>query len=556
MNIYLIAFLLATILPVVGLYKLFEKAGIKPWIALVPFYNYYEWLKLIKRPMWWMIFTFIPFLNLIVLLLMRAELANNFGKREFSQHLMMWLFPFIYMPYIGFDKKVVFTGYPEKERVKKTGRREWSDAIAFAIIAATIIRTFIIEAFTIPTSSMESTLLRGDYLFVSKMSYGAKIPQTPLSVPFIHNSWMFGKSYVESVQLPYYRLPGWEKIKNNDVVVFNFPEGDTVAMNMSNASYYALVRRFGRERVEGDDVNFGPIMWRPVDKEDNYIKRCVAIPGDVLQVVDGTLMINGKEAFKAENMQYNYDIKSDGFNKKAFDDLGIVTAKSEMPQEMQYEGFNFPLALTEKQRAAVSKMPGVKEVKRHLYPRDSSLGMYDDVYPHYPKKYKWNRDNFGPVTIPSKGATVKLTPDSLPLYERIIDVYEDNELEVKGGKIYINGSEASSYTFKQDYYWMMGDNRHNSLDSRYWGFVPEDHVVGKGVFIWMSLDPDVGIVKKFRWNRAFTFISPEGLSRSFFIPFLILIGLFTGYNYYRNRKLDKASAKSGSAFGGKPTAKK
>src|ERR1051326_5250059 len=290
MMLILLLFILGVVVPFIGLYKIFEKAGYEGWKGLVPFYNYTIWLKIIGKPKWWMIFLVIPFINMIALLLMRADLANHFGKRSFVDHLGAWLFPFIYLPYLGFsDLKLV--GYTDKDKLKRGTVREWADAIVFSVIAATIIRTFLIEAFTIPSSSMERTLLNGDYLFVSKLSYGPRIPMTPLSIPFVHSSIFGQKSYIESVQLPYYRLPGFGKVKRNDVVVFNFPEGDTVALINTNTSYYGMCRLFalmnntdyahGREEV----WRRSEIAYRPVDKEDNYIKRCVAIAGDTLQIV-------------------------------------------------------------------------------------------------------------------------------------------------------------------------------------------------------------------------------------------------------------------------------
>lgn len=546
MTSYILIFVLGVLIPFAGLYKIFEKAGHKGWEALVPIKNYLVWLKLINKPKWWIIFLLIPFINWIALLLMRAELANRFGKTSFVHHLAAWLLPFVYLPYLGFSS-LKFTEAAENERISRGTAREWADAIVFAVIAATIIRTFLIEAFTIPSSSMEKTLLNGDYLFVSKLSYGPRIPMTPLSIPFVHSSFMGKKSYIESVKLPYYRLPGFGRVERNDVVVFNFPEGDTVAMMNTNTSYYGLCRMYGRDKIWQNSE----IVYRPVDKEDNYIKRCVAVAGDTLRIVDRTLMINSEEAYLANTAQFNYDLKLDGaMNPKRMEELELYEQT-----QVAKEGFQMAFPLTKDNYEKLKTFSNISEVVPQQFGPDEYLpqigGMPDDVFPHS-SKFRWNRDNFGPLVIPQKGMTVKLTVDSLPLYERIIDLYEKNDLQVKDGKIYINGEETTSYTFKQDYYWMMGDNRHNSLDSRYWGFVPEDHVVGKGVFIWMSLDPFVSSAKKFRWERAFTFISSEGLSRSFFIPFLVILGSFLGWSYYKGMQEMKKNNSNPGPKGGRP----
>jgi len=375
---------------------------------------------------------------------------------------------------------------------------EWIDAIIFAVIAATFIRMFFIEAYTIPTSSMEKSMMVGDYLFVSKDAYGPKLPNTPISFPFVHHTMPFSttaKSFSTIIHSPYKRLKGFGDVKNDDVVVFNFPEGDTVALKMQDRSYYDLVRSYGRERVRSDERLFGEIIYRPVDKKENYIKRCVAIAGDSLKIVNGQAYINGKPQKEIPGIQLKYIVTINGtsFNTDALDKLDISTT--------EIEGSNsyYKMSLTASQAKKLGELKFIKSIQRDYYPADER-SLY--FFPSDPK-YTWTLDNYGPLWIPKKGVTINLTLDNLPVYKRIISVYEENKLEVKDGKIFINGTPATTYTFKMNYYWMMGDNRYNSADSRYWGFVPEDHVVGKASFVWLSLDKNKSFPSNIRWSRFF-----------------------------------------------------
>jgi signal peptidase I len=416
----------------------------------------------------------------------------------------LWLIGLAVIFDIYISKKVHWAFWKKKNTPdgRQTKVVEWVDAIIFAVIAATFIRMFFIEAYTIPTSSMEKSMLIGDYLFVSKTSYGPKLPNTPLSFPFVHHTMPFSKtqkSYVEWIKNPYKRIAGFGKVKNNDVVVFNFPEGDTVAVNVQNQSYYSLVRSYGRKRVWDEKETFGEIIARPVDKRENYIKRCVGIAGDVIELKNGQLFVNGKEQTHFPGMQRESIVTTDGtgLNKRMLEQMNIAEDDRHVISNTQYL---FPLTMENEQK--LKSMKNVKSVQ----PSQVAPGNWDqNIFP-FSQKFPWNVDNFGPLEIPKKGQTVKLTLDNLPLYQRIIDLYEANDLKVKDSTIYINGAAADSYTFKMDYYWMMGDNRNNSADSRYWGFVPEDHIVGKAVFIWLSLDKDQPIYNKIRWSRLFSFV--------------------------------------------------
>ena len=424
-----------------------------------------------------------------------------------------------------YTKKVNWTFWKPRDPANKTFLTEWVDAIIFAVVAATIIRMFLIEAFTIPTSSMEKSMLVGDYLFVSKYHYGPKLPNTPLSFPFVHHTMPMTAhtpSYLEWIKRPYERLGGIEDVSRNDIVVFNFPEGDTVCANLQAASYYSLIRTYGRKAILQDKIA-GDILVRPIDKKENYIKRCVAIPGDEIKIVNSQMFVNGKKQETFNDMQYNYFIATGGqaVNKKFLekydisfedaesaqrfvqiqDDINFIKGDKELSQFNMANLYIFPL--TPERAEQIKNNPFIKAVVRYVKPE----GQYNDgVYPHMPKHYRWNEDNFGPLLIPKTGMQIKLTASNIHLYKRAIQIYENNELKIEGDKIYINGELTEAYTFKMNYYWLMGDNRHNSADSRFWGFVPEDHVVGKALMVWFSSDKDKSFPANIRWDRVLTMI--------------------------------------------------
>ena len=381
----------------------------------------------------------------------------------------------------------------------------WLDAIIFAVLVVTFINIFFFQAFKIPSSSMESSLMTGDYLFVSKTAYGPKLPQTPLSVPFVHNT-MPGKSgkesYSTALQFGYKRLKGLGHVKRDDYVVFSFPHGDTVLSRAPAEDYYTHVRMTSREYAE---KTYGPLKVRPVDKKDHYVKRCVAVPGDTLQVIDGWVQVNGVQQERYPGIQNTYQVVTSGspINAIVLRDLGFNLGEIWYSQSLP----GYPaLPLTDERLEKIKTLANVVSVEPNIdrYPPD-----YPDseamLFPFV--ETGWTRDNYGPLWIPSKGASVQLTAENLPLYRRIIEVYEGNTLEVgEDGRFVINGEPTDTYTFRMDYYFMMGDNRHNSLDSRYWGFVPEDHIVGKPRVIWMSTDANLKFPRNIRWKRLLKFL--------------------------------------------------
>ena len=498
MDLMTILLLIIILFPMLN-YWIFSEAGVEGYKALIPFYNYYVWLKVIEKPWWWLLLMLVPFINMFMIMLMLVKTAVSYGKYKLGDQALSVLFPFVYIPYLGISDKEHYIKPENRVIHKKSQIREWTDAIIFAVVAASIIRIFMVEAYTIPTSSMEKSLLVGDFLFVSKMSYGPKLPNTPLAFPFVHHTMplsQYTKSYVEWIKWPFYRFPGLTTIKHGDVVVFNYPDGDTVALKQQNQSYYGLVRQLGRERVWNDKFNFGDIVARPVDKRENYIKRCIGLPGDTIQIIDEVVHINGKPLDFPEMSQFLYQVKTDGnpINRR-------ILGKLDVTEEVQMtEAGDQVLTLTQESVASLKKMPNIISVDKIIQPK----GFWQPYIFPFDSAYAWNVDNFGPLYIPKAGATVKLTLANLPLYSRIINAYELNSLAVENGKIFINGKEATSYTFKLDYYWMMGDNRHNSADSRFWGFVPIDHIVGKAVFVWLSLDNNKSLLNgKIRWNKLF-----------------------------------------------------
>jgi signal peptidase I len=406
----------------------------------------------------------------------------------------------------------------KKRKGKNSTFVEWLDALIFAVIAVTLINIFLFQNYRIPTPSMEKSLLVGDHLFVSKLAYGPRMPNTPIAFPFTQHTMPLtkGKSWSNLIIWPYKRLAGGGKVKNNDPIVFNFPAGDTVVVEEQTTSYYEIVRRRAQELKSGDSYAGGKskpgnyylqmarkeiranstVIYRPVDRRDNYVKRCIGIPGDTVTIKGGILYVNRKLVPDNGTQQTNYIVSTNGttINPKAFERLSI----SKYDQNM-VSGTAYLLPLTKGNAEAISKFSNVSEVLPY-YEKAGEFAPH--IFP-YSRTVGWNEDNYGPIWMPVKGSTVKLDTSNICLYERIIDVYENNDLRVEGNTIYINNTVADSYTFKMNYYWMMGDNRHNSADSRYWGFVPEDHIVGKPKFIWLSLDKEAKGLGKVRWSRMF-----------------------------------------------------
>ena len=414
------------------------------------------------------------------------------------------------------SRKVNWTFW-KKRNGKNNPVIEWIDALIFAVIAVSLINIFLFQNYKIPTGSMEKSLLIGDHLFVSKIAYGPRMPNTPIAFPFTQHTMPItqGKSWSNIIHWPYKRIAGTGRVKNNDPIVFNFPAGDTVVVEDQIPSYYEIIKRTALDLKNRDYHNSQSIkndtyytnlakeeirvkfhiIYRPVDRRDNYVKRCIGIPGDTILIKEGTVFVNSKQLIENNTQQRTYAISTNGttINPKAFERLHISIA-----DQQQITG-GYILPLTNENSEKLAKFSNVTDIKLI----HANAEEFDPFIFPYSETLKWNLDDLGTIWIPSKGTTIKIDTSNICLYDRIIDVYENNDLRVEGDKIIINGVPSDSYTFKMDYYWMMGDNRHSSADSRYWGFVPEDHIVGKPKFIWLSIDKEAKGFKKIRFGRMF-----------------------------------------------------
>lgn len=508
---WFVFFLIIQIVHFAGTWRLYEAAGRKRWEAAVPIYNAIVLMQIINRPKWWTILLFIPIINLIMFPVVWVETLRSFGKNSTTE---TWLAVFtagLYIYYVNYTQPLNYVTDRNLNPHTKTG--DTISSILFAIVVATLVHTYVMQPFTIPTSSLEKSLLVGDFLFVSKFHYGARVPMTAIAAPMFHDTIPFinKKSYSSWPEIPYMRFPKLQSIKNNDIVVFNWPV-DTL-YNM----YKAADKKY----------------YKPVDKRTNYVKRAIGVAGDTVEIKDGIVYVNGdilKMPLRARP-EFSYEVTTDG---SSFDQAYVIQELNSTDGVYQTSQTTFQFrALTDDAVRKLQNNPTVKSVVRNIS-KETEPTIFG-------KKENWNLDNMGPIYIPKEGKTVALDKASLPFYKRIITDYEHNDLKVIGDEIRINGKIATSYTFQQDYFWMMGDNRHNSLDSRYWGYVPANHIVGKAVFIWMSIDPHKSGFKKFRTERFFTTVGGEGEPVSYFKFFLIAIAAYFGISYFvKKRKENQA----------------
>ena len=551
---WLYFFLIINLIIGLGSWKLFKISGKNPYTSIIPFYNIINTLDIIKRPRWWIILVFLPTINLLMIPVIWVEFIKRFNhgtKRDIYLMLLSLGFYTFYINYLS-NKKT----YIDSE-ITTSGFEKSIGSFVFAIVVATIVHNYFIQPFVIPTGSLEKSLKVGDFLFVSKFHYGARVPQTVAALPLVHDTIPLIKtrSYFKKPQLPYFRLPGFQEIKQNDIVVFNWP-ADTVR------------KFFVKEKG----------VIKPMDKKSNYVKRAVGMPGDVFEIKDGVIYINGKEnilPYRA-NPLFNYKIYSNnGISSSKLTSLGInnfirkyeidisnqssnslnkllphllsysqiednkliiITDDKGVPIEL-VRSLNLSIVeLLEKEKELKLTFDELKDLEQKagfdsINRLIQNTKLYNTNYFPNNIKFNWNNDNFGPIKIPKQGQSVNINLDNLPIYKRIIKEYENNDLKIIDNNIYINQEESTSYTFKMNYYWMMGDNRYNSEDSRVWGFVPYDHVLGKPVFIWMSID---GLFEgignwKIRWDRVFTTVGLDGEPRSYlphFIAFILLWQLY------------------------------
>ncbi|AZB22027.1 signal peptidase I [Kaistella haifensis] len=533
---YTVYVLILSVLMGISTWKLFKKMGYNPLLAFVPFYNYFIIQKETKHPKWWVAMAYLPIVGPIMMTVFHLFLMKHFGKSSFNQKLLTVVLPFIYMAFVNYSKDAEVEAkdelYLTEEEKNEKKKESFVGSVTFAVVFATIVHVFITQPFGIPTGSMERTLLVGDFLFVNKWSYGYRMPMRPLAIPFLQGTIMDTgekgnpkddpKSYVDAVKLPYSRIFQFSKPEKNDIVVFNYPR---------------------------DSVHTA------IDRKDPYVKRCVAVAGDVIEMKAGRLFVNGKpETILGDQQIQHKFIATTG---SQLDIPALYRQYGFLPvQEIQTEtGYLYDFqGLTDQTAKEIKQLPQIIELKEHIWPKDSAAVSYkvnaardaytkniDTAQSIFPINKKWNQDWYGPLKIPKKGDVVTLNQETLPEYQWIISEYEHNKLENKNGKIFVNGKETSQYTIQQDYYMMIGDNRDASLDARFFGFVPEENIVGSPMFTWMSVE---GLFadksssyqpegKKIRWDRMFKATNTgEANKTSYWWVAVIILALFFGWDYF------------------------